>query len=72
VQTAGRCWQSETTNTRRTVCRVSNRFFEGSAIMQWAVWIRLSDGSGYRFGVYDSREKAESIAALVGGVAESV
>ncbi|MFN9293273.1 MAG: hypothetical protein ACK6EB_34785 [Planctomyces sp.] len=40
--------------------------------MQWAVWIRLSDGSGSRFGVYDSREKAESIAALVGGVVESV
>jgi hypothetical protein len=40
--------------------------------MQWAVWIRLSDGSGYRFGVYDSREEANAIAALVGGVVESV
>jgi hypothetical protein len=40
--------------------------------MQWAVWIRLSDGSGYRFGVYDSREEANAIAALVGGVVELV
>jgi hypothetical protein len=40
--------------------------------MQWAVWIRLSDGSGYRFGVYDSREEADVIAALVGGVVELV
>ena len=38
--------------------------------MQWAVWIRLSDGSGSRYGVYDSCEEAESIAALVGGVVE--
>ncbi len=40
--------------------------------MRFAVWIRLSDGTRSRYGVYDSREKAESIAALVGGVAESV
>ena len=40
--------------------------------MQWAVWISVSDGTRSRYGVYDSREKAESIAALVGGVVESV
>jgi hypothetical protein len=40
--------------------------------MRFAVWIRLSDGSGYRFGVYDSREEANAIAALVGGVVELV
>jgi hypothetical protein len=38
--------------------------------MQWAVWIRLSDGSGWRFGIYQSHTEAESIAALVGGVVE--
>ena len=40
--------------------------------MQWAVWIKLSDGTQYRFGVYDSRKEADAIAALVGGVVESV
>ena len=40
--------------------------------MQWAVWISLSDGTRYRFGVYDSRKEADAIAALVGGVVESV
>jgi len=38
--------------------------------MQWAVWIRLSNGTRSRFGVYDSCEEAEAIAALVGGVVE--
>ena len=38
--------------------------------MQFAVWITLSDGTRSRYGVYDSREEAESIAALVGGVVE--
>ena len=40
--------------------------------MRFAVWITLSDGTRSRYGVYDGREKAESIAALVGGVVESV
>ncbi len=40
--------------------------------MQFAVWVTLSNGTRSRFGVYDSREKAESIAALVGGVVELV
>ena len=40
--------------------------------MQWAVWISLSDGTRSRFGVYDSREEADAVAALVGGVVESV
>ena len=40
--------------------------------MQWAVWISLSNGGRSRFGVYDSREEADSIAAFVGGVVESV
>jgi hypothetical protein len=40
--------------------------------MQWAVWINLSDGTRSRYGVYDSREEADVIAALVGGVVELV
>ena len=40
--------------------------------MQFAVWIKLSNGTRSRFGVYDSCEEAEAIAALVGGVVESV
>ena len=40
--------------------------------MQWAVWISLSNGTRSRFGVYDSREEAHSIAALVAGVVELV
>jgi len=39
---------------------------------QFAVWIRLSDGTRSRYGVYDSREEADAVAALVGGVVESV
>ena len=40
--------------------------------MQWAVWINLSDGTRSRYGVYDGREEADAVAALVGGVVESV
>jgi len=40
--------------------------------MQWAVWIRLSNGTRSRFGVYDSWTHAEAIAWAVGGVVESV
>ena len=40
--------------------------------MQWAVWISLSNGGRSRFGVYECYEEAHSIAALVGGVVESV
>ena len=38
--------------------------------MQWAVWIKLSNGARSRYGVYDSCEEAYAIAALVGGVGE--
>ena len=60
-----------TPNTRQAVCRVSDRFFEGS-IMQFAVWITLSDGGRSRFGIYDSWAHAEAIAWAVGGVVELV
>ena len=40
--------------------------------MQFAVWISLSDGTRSRFGVYNSWTHADAIAALVGGVVESV
>jgi len=40
--------------------------------MQFAVWITLSNGTRSRFGVYDSREKADVVAAVVGGVVEVV
>ena len=40
--------------------------------MQFAVWIKLSDGTGYRFGIYQSHTEADAIAALVGGVVELV
>jgi hypothetical protein len=40
--------------------------------MQWAVWIRLSNGGRSRFGVYQSHTEADAVAALVGGVVESV
>ena len=40
--------------------------------MQWAVWITLSNGTRSRFGVYHSREEADAVAALVGGVVELV
>jgi len=40
--------------------------------MRFAVWIRLSDGTRSRYGVYDSREKADAIAWAVGGVVELV
>ena len=41
-------------------------------IMQWAVWITLSNGGRSRYGVYESREEAHRIAGLVGGVVELV
>ena len=40
--------------------------------MQFAVWITLSNGERYQFGVYDSHEEAYGIAGLVGGVVELV
>ena len=40
--------------------------------MQWAVWITLSNGTRSRFGIYDSRSSALTIAAIVGGVVEGV
>jgi hypothetical protein len=40
--------------------------------MQFAVWISLSNGTRSRFGIYQSHTEAEAIAALVGGVVESV
>ena len=40
--------------------------------MQFAVWIRLSNGTRSRFGAYDSCEEADAIAWVVGGVVELV
>lgn len=40
--------------------------------MQWAVWIPLSHGGRYQFGVYDSHEEAYRIAGLIGGVVQRV
>lgn len=40
--------------------------------MQWAVWIRLSNGGRSRFGVYQSHTEADAIAWAVGGVVELV
>ena len=54
-----------------------DRVWQGSIqarglIMQFAVWIKLSNGTRSRYGVYESREEAHRIAGLVGGVVELV
>ena len=55
----------------------SDRVWQGSIQarglnMQWAVWIKLSDGTRSRYGVYESREEAHRIAGLIGGVVQPV
>ena len=40
--------------------------------MQWAVWIKLSNGGRSRYGVYECYEEAHRTAVYLGGVVERV